>query len=134
MKKTSLWFRRIVSIFSLFLTLLPFSVKAGEMTSLFGYAAIFTRGGNSGGSTVILPERYATATNAQSANGWLIVTGKKVVLALPAASERPEALIDANDRECLENGSQPITSHGKMQTLMASGHLAAIEETPRSHL
>ncbi len=134
MKKRDLLFPSMAWIFSLFLTLFPFSVKAGEMTAFFRYAAIFTLGGNSEGSAGILPGHYSTAIIAQSANGWPIVTGKKVVLALPATSARPEALIDANNHKCLANGSQPITSHGKLQTRMASDHSAAIESIPHSRL
>ena len=122
----------MVWIFSLFLALLPFTVKAGEMRSFFR-AAILTRDGNSAASARILPEHYETAINAQSANGWPVVTGKKVVLALAAASERPEALIDANNSKCLGGGSQTITSEAQLQIHIASDHSAASEVIPHSH-
>ncbi len=120
MKKRNLSFPGMVWMFSLFLTLLPFSVKAEEMRSFLRYAAILTRSGSSEASARLLPGHYATVINVQSANGWPIVTGKKVVLALPATSARPEALIVANNRKCLVNGSQPITSEAQLQIHIAS--------------
>jgi len=123
----------MVWIFSLFLALLPFSVKAGEMRWFFRYAAIFTRGVDFGGSARILRLHYATTINAQSANGRPVVTGKKVVLALAAASERPEALIDANNSKCSGDSSQTSTSEAQLQMHIASGHSAASGGIPRSH-
>ncbi|PYU44460.1 MAG: hypothetical protein DMG53_16465 [Acidobacteria bacterium] len=133
MKKRNLFFPRMVWIFSLFLALLPFSVKAGEMRWFFRYAAIFTRGVDFGGSARILRLHYATTINAQSANGRPVVTGKKVVLALAAASERPEALIDANNSKCSGDSSQTSTSEAQLQMHIASGHSAASGGIPRSH-
>ena len=133
MKKRNLFFPRMVWIFSLFLALLPFSVKAGEMRWFFRYAAIFTRGVDFGGSARILRLHYATTINAQSANGRPVVTGKKVVLALAAAREWPEALIDANNSKCSGDGSQTITSEAQLQMHIASGHSAASGGIPRSH-
>ncbi len=133
MKKRNLSFPGMVWMFSLFLTLLPFSVKAEEMRSFLRYAAILTRSGSSEASARLLPGHYATVINVQSANGWPIVTGKKVVLALPATSARPEALIVANNRKCLVNGSQPITSEAQLQIHIASDHSAASEGIPHSH-
>jgi hypothetical protein len=120
-------------MFSLFLTLLPLSLKAAEIRPLFRHAAILTRGVNSGESARILPGHYETAINAQNVNGWPVVTGKKVVLALTAASERPEALIDANNSKCSGDGSQAITSEAQLQIHIASGHSPASEGIPHSH-
>src|SRR6266566_3547380 len=125
MKKRNLFFPRMVWIFSLFLALLPFSVNAGALRKYFRYAAIFTRGVDSGASARILRLHYTTTINAQSANGWPVVTGKKVVLALAAASERPEALIDANNSKCSGDGSETITSEAQLQIQIASDHSAA---------
>ncbi len=133
MKNKNLSSPKVVWICSLFLALLPFSVKAEEIRSFFRYATVFTRSGNSGESARILSGHYTTAITAQSANGWPVVIGKEVVLALPTASERTEALINANSRECLANGSQPSTSQGKLQTGIASEHAAAIEAIPHFH-
>ncbi len=133
MKKRNLSFPRMVWIFSLFLALLPFSVKAGEMRSFFRYAAILSRGVDSGGSARILRLHYTTTINAQSANGWPVVTGKKVVLALAAASERPEALIHANNSKCSGDGSQTITSEAQLQIPIRSDHSAASEGIPHFH-
>src|SRR5260370_16940219 len=96
MKKRSPPFPRVVSMFCLFLTLLPLSLKAAEIRPLFRYAAILTRGVNSGGSARILPGHYETAINAQNANGWPAVTGKKLVLPLTAPTYPPEPLLDAH--------------------------------------
>ena len=120
-------------MFSLFLTLLPLSLKAAEIRPLFRYAAIFTRGVNSSGSARIFPGHYETAINAQNANGWPVVTGKKVVLALTAASERPEALIDANNSKCSGDGSQTIPSEAQLQIHIASDHSPASEGILHSH-
>src|SRR5438094_10042469 len=116
MKKRNLFFPRMVWIFSLFLALLPFSVKAGEMRWFFRYTAIFTRGVDLGGSARILRLHYATTINPQSANGRPVVTGKKVVLALAAASERPEALMHANNTNSSAESSQTITCEAQLQT------------------
>jgi len=51
-------------MFSLFLTLLPLSLKACRDKTVVRYAAILTRGVNSGGSARILPGHYETAINA----------------------------------------------------------------------
>src|SRR5260370_33324409 len=133
MKKRSLPFPRVVSMFSLFLTLLPLSLKAAEIRPLFRYAAIFTRGVNSSGSARIFPGHYETAINAQNANGWQVVTGKKVVLALAAASKRPEDRIDANNSKCSGGGSQTIPSEAQMQIHIPSDHSPARDEIPHSH-
>jgi hypothetical protein len=119
-------------MFSLFLTLLPLSLKAAEIRPLFRYAAILAHGVNSGGSARILPGHYETAINAQNANGWPVVTGKKVVLALTAASEPPEALIDANNSKCSGDGSQTITSEDQLQIHIASDYSPASEGIPHS--
>jgi hypothetical protein len=129
MKNRNLSFPGMVWIFSLFLPLLPFSVKAGEMRSFFRYAAILACGGNSGGSARILRLHYATTINAQSANGRPIVTRKEAVLALPHGSGTTEALIDANGSKC----SETITSEPNMQIHIASDHSGASETFPRSH-
>ena len=120
-------------MFSLFLTLLPLSLKAEEIRPLFRYAAILTRGVNSGGSARILPGHYETAINVQNVNSWPVVTGKNLILALTAARERPEALIDANNSKCSGDGSQTITSEAQLQMHIASGHSAASGGIPRSH-
>ncbi len=120
-------------MFSLFLTLLPLSLKAAEIRPLFRYAAIFTRGVNSSGSARIFPGHYETAINAQNANGWQVVTGKKVVLALAAAGERPEAMIDANNSKCSGDGSQRIPSEAQLQIHIASDHSPASEGILHSH-
>ena len=120
-------------MFSLFLTLLPLSLKTAEIRPLFRYAAILTRGVNSGGSARVLPRHYETAINAQNANGRPVVTGKKVVLALTAARERPEALIDANNSKCSGDGSQTITSEAQLQIHIASGHSPLSEGILHSH-
>jgi len=120
-------------MFSLFLTLLPLSLKAAEIRPLFRYLAILTRGVNSGGSARILPGHYETATNVQNANGWPVVTAKKVVLALTAASERPEALIDANNSKCSGGGSQVIAPEAQLQIHIAPDHSPASEGIPHSH-
>ncbi len=120
-------------MFSLFLTLLPLSLKAAEIRPLFRYPAILTRGVNSGGSAQVLPGHYETAINAQNANGWPVVTGKKVVLALTAARERPEALIDANNSKCSGDGSQTITSEAQLQIHIASDHSPLSEGILHSH-
>src|SRR5882762_1071947 len=122
MKKRNLSFLRMVWIFGLLLALMPFSVKAGEVRSLFRYAAILSRGVNSGGSARILRLHYTTTINGQRANGWPVATGKKVVLALATASERPEALIDANNSKCSGDGPQTITPEAQLQILVASDH------------
>jgi hypothetical protein len=127
MKKGNLSFSRMVWIFSLFLTLLPLSLKAADIRPLLRYAAILTRGVNSGGSARILPGHYETAINAQNVNGWPVVAGKKVVLALTAASERPEALIDANNSKCSGDVSQAVTSEAQFQIHIASDHSPASE-------
>lgn len=108
MKKRNLSLLRVVWIFSLFLPLLPFFVKEGEMRSFFRYTAIFTRSGSSGASARILPGPRATAINVQNANGLPLGTSN-VVLALPT-SARTEALIDTDYHKCVANGSCPITS------------------------
>jgi hypothetical protein len=131
MKKRNLSLSRRVWIFSLFLTLLPFSVKAGEMRSFFRYAAILARGGNSGGSARILPGHYPAAINAQSANSWPIALVKELVLALPHGSGK--TLIDANNSKCSGDGSQTITSEAKLQIHIASIYFAANETIPHSH-
>ena len=131
MKKRNLSFPRMVWIFSLLLALLPFSVKAGQMRSFFRYAAILTRGGNSGGSARLRPGHYATAMNAQSANGWPVVIRKEVVLALPHGSGK--TLIDANNSKCSGDGSRTITSEAKLQIHIAPDHSAASETIPHSH-
>ena len=120
-------------MFSLLLTLLPLSLKAAEIRPLFRYAAILTRGVNSSGSARIFPGHYETAINAQNANGWQVVTGKKVVLALAAASERPEAMIDANNSKCSGDGSQTIPSEAQLQINIASDHSPASEGILHSH-
>jgi hypothetical protein len=133
MKKGNLSFSRMVWIFSLFLTLLPLSLKAADIRPLLRYAAILTRGANSGGSARILPGHYETAINAQNVNGWPVETGKKVVLALTAASERPETLIDANNSKCSGDGSQAITSEAQFQIHIASDHSPASEGIPHPY-
>ena len=112
MKKRNLSFPRMVWIFSLFLALLPFSVKAWEMGPFLQYAAIFNRRGNPGGSARILPAQGAAAIEAQNGNGWPVVTGKKVVLALPASSKRTEVLIEANKERCSRDDAMMLFRSG----------------------
>src|SRR5260370_6960806 len=94
---------------------------------------MFTRGVNYSGSARIFPGHYETAINAQNANGWQVVTGKKVVLALAAASERPEAMLDANNSKCSGDGSQRIPSEAQLQIHIASDHSPAPEGNLHSH-
>ena len=61
------------------------------------------------------------------------VPHEKVVLALTAASERPEALIDANNSKCSGDGSQTITSEAQLQIHIASDHSPVSEGVPHSH-
>jgi hypothetical protein len=108
MKKRNLLRLRTVWIFTLFLPLLPLSVKA-EMRSFYRHAAMFTRSASSGALARILPARHATAINAQNANACPDGKGK-VILALPAASERTESLVDTSNRKPLATQSTPRNS------------------------
>src|SRR5260370_33217343 len=102
MKNKNLSSPKVVWICSLFLALLPFSVKAEEIRSFFRYATVFTRSGNSGESARILSGHYTTAITAQSANGWPGVNGKEDVTALPTPRGRTGALISAYGRKPVE--------------------------------
>jgi len=110
MKKRNLALPRMVWIFSLFLILLPFSLNAGEISSFFRYAAIFTRNSNSGASARIFPGQLVATINAQNASGLPAMIGKKVVLALLPGSVDTRALIDANNRTWSENSARAVTS------------------------
>jgi hypothetical protein len=133
MKMRNLLFPGMFWIFSLFLALLPSSVKAGEMRSFFRYAAILTRGGISEASARILRLHYAITFHAQSANGWPIGIRKEVVLALPHRSGETEPLIDANGSKCSGDGSETITSAANLQIHFASHHSGASKTIPHSH-
>src|ERR1700740_251048 len=133
MKMRNLLFPGILWIFSLFLALLPSSVKAGEMRSFFRYAAMLTRDGISEGSARILRLHHAVTVHAQSANGWPIGTRNEVVLALPHGSGRTEALLDANDSKCSGDGSGTITSAANLQMPFVSHHSRAGKTIPTSH-
>lgn len=110
MKNRNLLFLRMVWIFGVFLTLLPFSVKAEEMRSFLRYAAILTHGGNSEASARFLPRHYATTINAQDANGWPVLIRKKVVLAVPPGSGKTQALTGMSISERLDSRAPAVTS------------------------
>ena len=133
MIQRSLSFLRMIRIFSLFLALVPFSLRAGAMKPFSQYATIFTGSDNPEVLARILSKRHAKAIDAQNTNDLAIQNNKKVLLALPTASEKAEALIDANKRQCLGDSSQTVTSEADLQTQIASHDLAIAEAIPDAH-
>ncbi len=133
MEKRSLPFPRVVSIFSLFLTLLPLSLKAGEMRPLFQYTAVSTARNNPRVASRILTKDYSTATTAQHASDLTLVKDKRVLLTSSAGSERTEALIDANEDKCLRDDSQAISPEVHVQHEVALPAFGGAEATVALH-
>ncbi len=111
-------------MFSLFVTLLPLSLKATEMRPLFKYTAEFTASNNTRVASRIILKDYSTVITAQHASDLILVNDKRVLLTTSARSERTKALIDANEDKCLRDDSQAITPEVHVQhevTLRAFG-------------
>ena len=132
MKAANLHFPRKVWILSLLLILLPLSVKAGVSTSFFRYATIFIRGRKSVASARILQRHYTTVIDAQNANDLAVRNHKKLLLALPARSEKREAPIEAHERECSGGGLLTIASEANLETELTSHHSAVSQTVPYS--
>jgi Aspartyl protease len=124
MKKRNASFPINAWVLILFLTFLAFSVKPGEVTSPFRYAAEFIRGREWVASARTLEGRYAKAVDLQNANDLGIQSDMKVFLGLPAESTKAEALIDANKEECSGDASQAIAFEANGKTQVASQHSA----------
>src|SRR5258708_27504125 len=127
MKKRDLLFPRMVWIFSLFLTLLPFDVKAGEMRPLIQYAAVFSASNNPRVAARTLAKDFSTAIYAQHANDFPHASDKRDLLTLSAGSERTKAVIGASMDKCLRDDSQPITPEVHVQRELASRPFAGAD-------
>src|SRR5258708_25000003 len=127
MKKRDLLFPRMVWIFSLFLTLLPFDVKAGEMRPLIQYAAVFSASNNPRVAARTLAKDFSTAIYAQHANDVPHASDKRDLLTLSAGSERTKAVIGASMDKCLRDDSQPITPEVHVQRELASRPFAGAD-------
>src|SRR5215468_1844520 len=102
MKKIRPSFPRKLWIFGVPLALLPFSVRAREVRSFFRSAAIFIREGKSASSAQTLQGRHAMTIGSQYASNLVLLNSDKVLLALPAGSEKEGTLMVASKHKCLE--------------------------------
>src|SRR5215472_646376 len=130
MKKIRPSFPRKLWIFGLPLVLLPFSVRAGEVRSFFRSAAVFTRGDKSGSSAQALQGSYATTIGSQYASNLVLLNSDKVLLALPAGSEKADTLMVAGGPECLEEASPRVVPEANLQTQVALRHSADKQPIP----
>src|SRR5260370_6848616 len=80
MKKRDLLFPRMVWMFSLFLTLLPFDVKAGEMRPLIQYTAVFSASNNPRVAAQTLAKDFSTAIYASHPNDFPHTSDNKHLL------------------------------------------------------
>src|SRR5260370_41003642 len=127
MKKRDLLFPRMVWMFSLFLTLLPFDVKAGEMRPLIQYTAVFSASNNPRVADGTLAKDFSTAIYAQHASDFPHTSDKRDLLTLLAGSERTKAVIGASMDKCLRDDSQPITPEAHVQRELASRPFAGAD-------
>ncbi len=103
MRSTQRSLPRMFWIFSLCLALLPFSTNAVEIRSLLRYAVALAHRGK---------------MNAQDENGWPNMTGKRVVLALPASNERTGVVMDTRDRNYF--GRDSVASTAKISEMSSA--------------
>src|SRR5712692_6273497 len=115
MKKRDLLLPKMVWIFSLLLTLLPFDVKAGEIRPLFQFTAVLTPNNNPRVAARTLAKDFSTAIYAQHANDFPLTSDKRDLLTLSAGSERTMAVIGASMDKCLRDDSQAITPEVHVQ-------------------
>src|SRR5260370_22506869 len=133
MKKMKLSLPRMVWIFGLFLPLLPFSAKAADMIAFCRYAAIFTRDGNPETSARILLGHYTKTINAEDTNDRAVLIRKKVVLALPAGSEKARALIKTNNCKWSAHIGEAVPSDVPVQPDIALHSFATTDAIPAFH-
>src|SRR5690242_19528159 len=110
MKNTNRALPRTFWIFSLCLTLLPFSANAVEIRSLLRYAVILTHRSTFEPSGQDAARRYRTTMNAQGATVWPKMAGKQIVSALAASSERTGVVMDTSDGNSFRRGSAASTA------------------------
>src|SRR5260370_12036251 len=103
MKKRDLLFPRMVWMFSLFLTLLPFDVKAGEMRPLIQYTAVFSASNNPRVAARTLAKDFSTAIYSQHANDFPHTSDKRDLLTLLPWRDRPHAVIRRSRGNYLSN-------------------------------
>jgi hypothetical protein len=125
-------------MFSLFLTLLPLSLKAAETRSLFQYFAEFTAefaaSNNTRVASGILPKDYSTAITAQHASDLILANDRRVLLTTPARSERTKSPIEANEDKCSRDDSQAITAEVHVQHEVALPAFGGAEAAGGPHL
>jgi hypothetical protein len=120
-------------MFSLFLTLLPLSLKAAETRSLFQYSAEFAASNNTRVASRILPKDYSKAITAQHATDLILANDKRVLLTTSARSERTKSPIEANEDKCLRDDSPAITREVHVQRECALPGFGDAEATRAPH-